>query len=133
MTSRTPRRKALRRTLAGVLAAGALTAAASLFPTAAQAAGATITLCTWTAAPNGFVDISFQTDFNCGDIGSSNRWSHTAQYIGGDPVGTQIQACTSSAPPEGWYATRSAFYTSRCTADVGHGFPSNTVVLQRFY
>jgi len=124
-------RNTRRRTLVSSLAAAALGLGALLFPTAAQAAGPVISLCAWTQAPTGFVDISWYRNSSCPGSGLDNT-AHYAQYVAADPIGTTLRACTSSAIPTGWFASGAGFYTSSCQITPG-GLPPNTVWIKRLY
>ncbi|MEW2412837.1 hypothetical protein AB0953_03770 [Streptomyces sp. NPDC046866] len=118
----------LRTRYAAALATMAFTALAVTASPASAAPGDTLTQCSSTLTPAGWVDVQWWNSGGCGSTFSPN--TKQIKDLRGYPVGTQVNACASTWPPAGWTIV-SSYYSSGCQYSSVPSFNANTWTLKR--
>ncbi|MGW6571830.1 hypothetical protein ACWGAN_06590 [Streptomyces sp. NPDC054945] len=113
---------------AAALAAMAFTTLAIAVSPASAAPGDTLTMCSSTLTPDGWVDAQWWNSGGCGSGFTPN--TKQIKDLRGYPVGTQVNACASTWPPAGWTITNT-YYSSGCRYSAVPSFNPNTWTLKR--
>ncbi|MEU2790273.1 hypothetical protein [Streptomyces sp. NPDC007100] len=115
------------RRLVPVLVGAGLFAAAAAAP-AHAAPGETRTLCGSVATPPGWVDVNWGNSGACGVSTSPNV--KLVKQLDGLPVGTRVDACATTLPPQGWRQVNT-YHNSGCRAFLVPGTQPNAWLLER--
>ncbi|WP_234440675.1 hypothetical protein [Streptomyces rimosus] len=102
---------------------------AAVAATPAQASpGETRTLCRSEVTPSGWVELHWGNSEACGVTNGPN--TKTVKQLDGLPVGTRVEACATTVPPQSWQPV-STSYSIDCRVHMGPGTYNNRWVLER--